>query len=255
MTRSIPNRILTTQEQRRRYEEYEFKTTLNPFRFDKASYNIGFIWNINKYFTLGGVFKPEFTAEIDFVEEAQRIYDVTITTISPPDVSQSTFTSSMGPTKEDQKLDMPASYGLGLACRSSDQFTMDLDVYRTDWQNFVLRKDSGDFSLITGQDISLSDTEPTHQVRMGAEYLFLLKDKYVVPVRAGVFYDPEPTDDEPDTFYGISLGGGIAIDSFVFDMAYQYRWGNGVRKIRLVTEETYQDVEQHTIYASVIYHF
>ena len=151
---------------------------------------------------------------------------------------------------------MPRSYGLGLACRFTDQFTMDLDVYRTDWQHFVLRQASGrELSLITGQERSEANTDPTHQVRLGAEYLFLIENKYAVPVRAGLFYDPEPTEDKPDDFYGFALGGGIAAGSFVFDVAYQYRWGNDVRKVRLGQEEVFQDVEQHTVYVSLIYHF
>jgi hypothetical protein len=109
--------------------------------------------------------------------------------------------------------------------------------------------------LITGQERRLADTDPTHQVRLGTEYLFLLKHKYAMPFRTGIFYDPEPTEDDPDDFYGISIGGGIAIGSFVFDMAYQFRWGNDVRKVILDSEEADQDVEQHTVYASVIYHF
>lgn len=151
---------------------------------------------------------------------------------------------------------MPASYGLGLAVRFSDEFSMDLDIYRTDWQDFLLRQASGrEISLITGQEISRSNTKATHQVRLGAEYLFILKNKYIVPVRGGLFSDPEPTEGNPDIFYGFSLGGGIAFGKFVFDIAYQFRWGRDVRKVRLANEEIYQDVNQHTIYASLIYYF
>jgi len=228
------------------YEKFKFKTSANPFGFKDTSYTIGFLWNINKYITLGGVFKPKFTAEVDWEYGfwSEQNIGGTIIITDPP------------PVKEDQELTMPASYGLGLACRFSDQFTMDLDVYRTDWQDLVLRRENGrKLSLFTGLDNSLTDTKPTHQVRLGGEYLFLLKNRYVVPVRGGVFYDPEPTEDDPDSFYGFSLGGGIAVESFVFDMAYQYRWGDGVRKVSLGTEDIYQDVKQHTIYTSVIWHF
>ena len=76
-----------------------------------------------------------------------------------------------------------------------------------------------------------------------------------MPLRAGFFKDPEPTEKNPDNFYGFTLGGGLAVDTVVFDFAYQYRWGNDVRKVRLGTEEVFQDVDQHTIYTSVIYHF
>jgi hypothetical protein len=128
-------------------------------------------------------------------------------------------------------------------------------LYRTDWQDYVITQADGrEISPITGQDASLSDSQPTHQVRVGGEYLFIRKNS-VIPVRAGLFYDPEPTANSPDDFYGISIGSGIAKGRIVFDAAYQYRWGNNVRMVRLGTEEVEQDVQQHTIYMSVIYHF
>ena len=79
--------------------------------------------------------------------------------------------------------------------------------------------------------------------------------KYVIPLRAWLFYNPEPTAYSPDDFFGASIGSGLSIGSFVFDMAYQFRWGNNARKVRLGKEEVGQDVEQHTVYMSIIYHF
>ena len=234
--------------------EYTFKTSLNPFEPDKISFNLGFMWDINSFFTLGGVYKSGYTADVHFKEAYEREHHI-INIADPGDATHSATPWTVV-TDEDQEMVMPASYGLGLAWRFSDQFTMDLDVYRTDWQDFVLRQADGrELSVITGQERSLADTKPTHQVRLGGEYLYLYKYKYAVPVRAGVFYDPEPTEDSPDDFYGFSLGTGVATNKFAFDIAYQFRWGNGVRKVRLGSEEIFQDVQQHTIYASIIYYF
>jgi len=240
----------------RYHDEFEFESSINPLDIfnKKTSYNLGFLWNINQYFTLGGVFKAPFKAEVRYKESfgysyySENIDDPTDMVMD--DVPFATVVDEI------QEMEMPASYGLGLACRFSDQFSMDLDIYRTDWQNFLLRQANGrELSLITGQEISRSSTDPTHQVRLGAEYLFMIRDKYIVPLRAGLFYDPEPTEGNPDDFYGLTLGGGITKGSYVFDIAYQYRWGNGVRKVRLLQEEIFQDVRQHTVYASLIYHF
>lgn len=238
------------------HDEFEFKSSANPLDiFNKeASYNIGFLWSINQYLTLGGVYKAPFTAKVTYKEG----YSYEQETENTADSSDTSYTSTPYEViaDEEQEMEMPASYGLGLAWRFSDLFSMDLDVYRTDWQNFLLRQAGGrEISLITGQEISESDTEPTHQVRLGVEYLFMIKYKYIVPLRGGVFYDPEPTEGKPEAFYGFSLGSGITVGSFVFDTAYQYRWGNGVRNVRLGQEEVFQDVRQHTAYASLIYHF
>ena len=212
------------------------------------------MWNINKYLTLGGVYKTPFSAEVKYKETFQS--EMYMENVDDPNDSSSFVTPFSVIADEDQEMVMPASYGLGLACRFSDQFTMGLDIYRTDWQDFVLKQADGrELSLITGQERSLADTQPTHQVRLGGEYLYLYKYKYAIPVRAGVFYDPEPTEGDPDDFYGFSLGSGVATNKFAFHIAYQYRWGNDVRKVRLGSEEIFQDIEQHTIHASIIFYF
>jgi hypothetical protein len=64
-------------------------------------------------------------------------------------------------------------------------------------------------------------------VRLGTEYLFI-KEKYVVPVRFGIFYDPEPAMKSPDDFYGFSIGTGYARGRVAFDLSYQYRYGKDV---------------------------
>jgi long-subunit fatty acid transport protein len=212
------------------------------YEFDGFNFNLGMTWNIDAKLTLGAVFKTPFDADVHFREVYQKVETNT------PSVTNVN-------ADETQTMSMPQSYGIGLAYRFSDEFTIDLDFYRTDWQDYVITQADGrEISPITGQDPNLSDTQPTHQIRVGGEYLFIRKNS-VIPVRAGLFYDPEPTANSPDDFYGISIGSGIAKGRIVFDAAYQYRWGNDVRMVRLGTEEVEQDVQQHTIYMSLIYHF
>ena len=151
---------------------------------------------------------------------------------------------------------MPMSYGIGLAFRLSDQLTIDLDIYQTRWSDYILHTADGtEMNPITGKLQRDSDIDDTLQLRLGAEYLFMAGYKYIIPLRAGVFYDPEPAADSPDDFYGFSLGSGIAYKQFVFDMAYQYRFGRDVRTATVGNEDSSQDVDQHTVYMSLIYHF
>lgn len=211
------------------------------YQFNGYNFNIGFMWNVNSSLTLGAVYKSPFSADVHYKEEHW------------------TETSTQALTyfrfEEDQTMEMPSSYGVGVAWRFSDVFTMDMDVYRTDWQDYVIRQADGtELSPITSQPIATTDTQPTHQIRWGGEYLFIF-DRYVVPVRGGLFYDPEPTAHNPDDFYGFSLGSGIAYKRVVFDIAYQYRWGNDVRDVRLGQEVVGQDVQQHLVYMSLIIHF
>jgi len=140
--------------------------------------------------------------------------------------------------------------------RVPDALSFDLDVYRTNWSEYILKDSKGNkFSPIDGRLKGDSDVEDTTQVRIGGEYLFILpENNIVVPVRAGLFYDPEPSEGGVKDFYGIAVGSGIAYKKVVFDVAYVLRWGKNIDTGNLIaTSEA--DVTQHSILASVIFHF
>jgi len=224
----------------------KIKDDYSEFRGINA--NLGLLWNINRYITLGGVVKTPFTASLKhkFKFDQIQTFDAPVNTTV---TSQENFT-------ENVDLDMPLSYGAGVAVRFSDVFTIDLDVYRTDWSNFFLKDGQGNkFSPIDGRPKSESNVKDTTQVRLGGEYLFIPQTKnIVVPIRAGVFYDPEPSEGEVKDFYGISVGSGIAYKKFIFDAAYQFRWGNNIDTGNLIADSE-ADVRQHSVLASIIFHF
>jgi long-subunit fatty acid transport protein len=229
----------------------------NPFTFESVSddqfsfngfnVNLGVLWNVSSRVTLGAVLKTPF--EADLSHGSRFSYSLNF-----PDNPAANSQASMSST-EDEDLDMPMSYGLGLAYRFSDALTASIDLYRTEWDDFILTDPHGNrTSPITGQPTSESDIDPTHQVRVGAEYL-LIRPRYVIPLRGGVFYDPAPADGSPDDYFGFSLGSGLAYGRFIFDTAYQYRFGNNVGTSMLQNLEFSQDVREHTLYSSVIVHF
>jgi len=57
------------------------------------------------------------------------------------------------------------------------------------------------------------------QVRISVEYL-VTGASSVIPVRMGVFYDPEPARGKVDDFYGASIGTGILFGDISFDIAF-----------------------------------
>lgn len=222
------------------YEEY------SDFRGINA--NLGITWNFYRGFTLGAVLKTPFEATIDHEFRISQE-----STFAPP--VDTTVTSGQD-YLEEVRLDMPLSYGIGLAWRVSDALSIDLDIYRTHWSDYILADSQGNrFSPIDGRPESESSVDDTTQVRLGGEYLFISQEKdMVVPVRAGLFYDPEPSAGSGKKYYGISVGSGVAYKRFVFDVAYQFRWADGVNTYNLIaTSEA--DVSQHTFLASVIIHF
>ena len=219
----------------------------DEYSFSGFNANLGILWNITSRLTLGAVYKTPFTADLERNLQSSSYIDF-------PDFP---YIDSKGTTRyrDDGKLDMPMSYGIGVACRFSDQFTLAADFYRTEWGDYAHEDSKGNKTCpITGLPESESDVDATHQVRIGAEYLFI-KQSYVIPFRGGVFYDPAPAQGSPDAYFGFSVGSGIAYGWFVFDLAYQYRFGNNVGGSILQNFDFSQDVREHTVYASMIAHF
>lgn len=224
------------------------------FSFNGWNANLGFFWQIGKHWTLGGVFKTPFTADIDHtVTKEETVIAQGKTTSVPPVEKQS-----------NEKLRMPMSYGIGLAYRFSDEFTIAGDIYRTHWNDFELEDEQGNkTSPVSGKEIEDSDIDPTTWFRVGAEYL-MIGEEFLVPLRAGIFYDPAPAEGSPDDYYGFSLGTGLVYERpgknllykrLVFDVAYQFRFGNDVGGSMLQHTDFSQDIREHKVYTSLIVHF
>jgi long-subunit fatty acid transport protein len=217
------------------------------YSFDGWNANFGFLWRMTEHWTLGCVFKTPFTANVAHEINSQ---DTTVFPTFP-----AANTSNTTHLTFNDKLQMPMSYGLGLAYRFSDKFTLSGDVYRTHWNDFTYKNYQGvETSPISGKAKGDSSIAPTMWLRFGGEYL-IIREKYVVPLRAGIFYDPAPAEGSPDKFYGFAVGSGISYGRFVFDIAYQFRFGNGVGSSTLPGTNFSQDVREHTVYSSLIIHF
>jgi long-subunit fatty acid transport protein len=220
---------------------------IETYRMSGFNYNLGVLWDVTRIFTLGAVFKAPFSA--DLKHDYHSSYSWAFPT--QPDQNQDGEIIF----SEDETLDMPMSYGMGLAVRFSDALTLALDIYRTEWGDYVMHTpDGGNISPITGKPEDESDIDATTQIRLGGEYL-IIRERTVIPVRAGVFYDPEPAPGSPDDFWGVSIGTWISHKRIVYDLAYQYRFGRDVRSAVVGAREATQDVTQHTLYMSLIYHF
>lgn len=202
------------------------------FYFDGWNANLGFLWDVSEHWTVGGVIKTPFRANVD-----HRVDD----------------NGAVSRTRD--KLDMPLSYGVGAAYRFSDAFTMSGDIYRTHWEDFIYRAENGvNTSPVSGKRSEESDVAAATWFRLGAEYLFILK-KITVAARGGVFYDQSPAEGSPDDYYGFSLGTGLAYKRFIWDIALQQRFGSGVGESMLQGRGFSQDVSDQKLYTSLIIHF
>ncbi len=222
-------------------EIYSFEShSVDRYSFNGFNANLGIMWDYNSRLSIGAVFKTPFKADLKH-EHSSAI-------LQPgyyPIINSRSFT-------EYAKMDMPMSYGVGFAYRFSDEFTVSLDVYRTEWGDFILTNSKGEeISPITGRSPAESDVDSTHQLRMGVEYLFIIS-KYLIPLQYGIFYDPAPAEGSPDDYFGFSFGSGIGNGkNFFFNIAYQYRFGNNIGTSILENWNFSQDMEEHTVYSSV----
>ena len=217
-------------------------------RFRGLNANLGLLWDMNKWLRFGAVLKTSFDASIShkFSFRQKSIFESPVNQI----------VSSEHVVSEEVELRMPLSYGFGVAWRVSDALCFDLDVYRTEWSEYILTDSRNNkFSPIDGRPEKDSDVKDTLQVRIGGEYLFIgQKRQIVVPVRGGIFYDPESSHGTVKDFYGIAVGSGIAYKKFIFDIAYQVRWGRSVDTGNVIATSS-ADIMQHLLLASIIVHF
>jgi len=219
--------------------------------FSGVNANFGILWSVSDKFAVGAVYKTSFDADLgqktdSSYDRSQTRTDTGVTTLYP---------TAFDSHSEDLTMKMPASYGIGVSYRHSDALTVALDLYRTDWSRFVIVDSSGvERNPLDRLPVSEGRLTDTTQVRLGGEYLFI-RDKYVVPFRLGLFYDPEPAKGSPDDYYGFSAGSGYSRERFAFDFSYQYRMGKGVSGDVPSVEGSEADIKQHTIMTSLIVYF
>ncbi|MEA2061918.1 MAG: outer membrane protein transport protein [Thermodesulfobacteriota bacterium] len=214
------------------------------YKFSGVNFHTGLLWDTNSTITLGAVFKSPFNADID------HTYTLAI---ERHNSSGAKVINSY--QKSDETLEMPMSYGIGIGIRVNDALTFGVDLFRTQWSDYLLETATGDsISPITGKSEKEADIDDTTQVRLGMEYLKIL-EKTIIPFRLGIFYDPEPAQGNPDDFFGISTGSGFMYKKAVFDFAYQYRFGRDVHGVTMSESKSSQDIDQHIAYASMILHF
>lgn len=224
--------------------------------FEGVNFNLGALWvpyrSGQSKLTIGVVYKSEFDADYNSLTEFYSVSG----NLSAPGPSSTIDVSIDSPSE----ITMPSSYGIGVAYQVSDAFTTSFDLYKTDWKAFQIKdKNSGEtISAITNRPINETTIDNSFQVRAGAEYRIISqKDtvNYIIPLRAGFFYDPVIGDDGNEPSYGISVGGGIAFEHWVFDVAYQYRWADNLGESYQQQLGLSYQLQEHQLYASAFYRF
>ncbi len=224
----------------------EFKVSeKSDVSFEGINAHIGFLWSFHESFTLGGIIKTPFDADLNRQVSSFQSQDWP----SFPLLNESTNESD-----KDYTMKMPLSYGIGLSYRHSDELTIALDVYITDWSEYIIEDETGNkVNPLDGRLLTEGELNDTTQVRLGAEYLIIRADS-LIPIRFGLFYDPEPAKGSPDDYYGVTFGSGYAKGKIAIDAAYEYRSGNNVTSDFPIIQDLSTDVHQHFFLLSAIFY-
>jgi hypothetical protein len=180
------------------------------YEFNGINFNLGLLWRINAYLSTGFVYKTPFNADIGYSR-----YERWINQKNPLNPSGHSIEI------RNDHMQMPFTSGFGIRYQISDIFLIATDISHTNWKNFSYEiENSETICPLDGKTILESKAKNTTQIRFGVEYLHINNRGYVIPFRAGLFYDPGPAVHSHDNFYGASIGSGV---SFLSKERFSYR--------------------------------
>lgn len=197
------------------------------FNFSGWNTNLGAIWSPRDDLNLALAGRTSFTGKV-----ALDRTRVDFPAPTRPDPTSNGFSS------DDVRLDFPGAFGMGASWRPRSTITISADYTRTFWSGARIRRF---FTLpLTGvprapDDVFFELPYPllksgqtdTEQLRLGFEYV-LLGRRVRVPLRIGLFSDGQyfrAEDGSIPRFLGFTLGGGVLVGPFLFDVAYLYEDG------------------------------
>jgi len=225
----------------------------NRYAFKGLNFNIGILWDITESLAMGAVIKTPFTADLahrlSSVSKTQYLSS-TSTEVKPNYYTLYDYTLY-------EELDMPMSSGIGFSYRFSEYLTLSADIHRTEWQDFILKNHQVEYSsFISSKKEYESEVDPTHNFRFGMEYLIFNKqNRWIIPVRGGIFYEQAPAEGNPNKLLGCSLGTGFSKGPYNFDIAVQYRYYTDGGQSKILVENHSEELNEYQLYSSFIYHF
>lgn len=220
----------------------------NRITFEGNNITIGVLWKLwemeSRSVKTGFVYKSRFGANITAEENIRE-------TVVNSNRSNTNLSSSISKVI----LQMPDSIGLGIAYKHSDSLLFALDAYRTNWSEHLVRTSNG--SILNPLNLSQLDRgrlSDTTQVRIGLEKT-LFRHRYLLSLRSGFFYDPQPGIDTTDEYYGATAGIGYSNNRFAYDAAYNIRHGTNVSSDLYLLRDSTMNVTQHNLLFSAILYF
>lgn len=232
----------------------EFAQIQEDDKLQGSNWNIGVLWRSEKL-NVGAVYRGSFAARFDSRTNTQ----------SNVDGSQlpGSFSASY-------QLHWPETYGAGLAFRPQQQWLLALDWTRTRWSQASFMPKGGSLDNLNFFDLQKNTQTPDAEtLRFGTEYL-LFSGESVIPLRVGVFKEPQPTVDsisgDTRVFRGYTLGIGWKVRSFGVDLAYKFSQSsrNASQFLeadeiasgkRVPTSQGHESIHDHRVFLSFNFRF
>lgn len=243
---SSSNTIITTSlgDYEVSSSSYSRKYDFNDFYFD-----FGFLYK-TKYVSFGGVYHSGFKASGELSESYEDL--------SNPKENW----------KNDVDVEWPSGYAFGLAFYPVKSFTFAIDYSKANWKDgkITFSDDSSYYFPYLDSDKQFNTTS----LRFGLEYVLLVKENFVIPLRAGYFKEDRIASwfvsAEKPKVDGWTIGSGLTVKNFQFDFAYVRTTGdekasgsyNGIDYNGIYYEGTYNASVENTqdrFILSLIYKF
>jgi long-subunit fatty acid transport protein len=227
--------------------------------------NFGVIWSPWEKLNLGAVFKTGLTADAHLQRSRVDFFNSSV------DGSVIQTTNAYG--RDDLTVRIPEAAGVGASWRPRSNLTLSLDYTRAHWSSgritnfFTLPRTEPDqpppvpkapndfFPVLPYPTLNDVDQRNTSQLRSGVEYV-VIKNRIRWPIRVGYFTDGQyfrAATGEAPTFHAFTVGTGLIVGPFLFDVAYLHETGSYLSVDPADGALLNNSVKASRVFASVIY--
>jgi hypothetical protein len=216
----------------------------------------GLLWTVSRHLSLGASVDLPWTAEARQTKTVRN----SVTTFSTDRTRVLDQSDSESIETRDVEFNFPLYWAVGAVWRWNNRLYSTLDVNQTRWSDFSYRAEGeGKINPFDGSPYGENELDDTWAIKTGLEYLMVFSQTEV-PLRAGLGWEQRPAIGNPDEFWSLSLGSGVAIGKdpgrVILDVAYVIAYGQDVLGSLVPGQEGLStDVTEQSVYVSCIKHF
>jgi len=181
--------------------------------FRGLNFNAGVIWR-SDWVNVGAVYRSPFQATYTYIDN----YTYIDTSSGLPRTEASPSTST--------EVKWPSTLGWGIGLHLGSRVQVTTDWSETKWSKATYSGPNGSLDRSNWFDYQINTVTPdVRDIHAGVECILLDNETVVLPLRLGVFKEPQPTVDtrtlEQRVLRGWTVGLGLKFKQMTVDMAYR----------------------------------